>query len=58
MRWLPVGAAWAAGRWYIYTETAFSDGNYFVGGNPYTNFGANQNAKWQYRININFGYYF
>ncbi|MBC2595720.1 hypothetical protein H5P28_15745 [Ruficoccus amylovorans] len=53
-----VGAAWAAGRWYIYTETAFSDGNYFVGGNPYTNFGANQNQTWEYRININFGYYF
>ncbi|QYY36751.1 hypothetical protein [Ruficoccus sp. ZRK36] len=53
-----VGAAWAAGRWYIYTETAFSNGNYFVGGDPYTNFGANLNETWEYRININFGYYF
>ncbi|NBC47939.1 MAG: hypothetical protein GVY22_08110 [Gammaproteobacteria bacterium] len=70
-----LGAAWARGGWYIYTDLAFSDGNYFVGnenedGNPegYSNlfsptdgvgdFGANGNDHWNYRFNINFGYYF
>jgi hypothetical protein len=70
-----LGAAWARGNWYIYTDLAFSDGNYFVGnenedGNPegYSNiysptlgvgdFGANANDHWNYRFNINFGYYF
>jgi hypothetical protein len=70
-----IGAAWARGGWYIYTDLAFSDGNYFVGNEnkdgvaePYTNiysptggvgdFGANANDHWNYRFNINFGYYF
>jgi hypothetical protein len=70
-----LGAAWARGGWYIYTDAAFSDGNFFVGnetdaGTPesYTNiyspidgagdFGANANDRWNYRLNINFGYYF
>lgn len=70
-----VGAAWARGGWYIYTDLAFSDGNFFVGnetsqGTPeaYSNiydpilgagdFGANANDHWNYRFNINFGYYF
>ncbi len=52
------GAAWAHNGWYIYTEYAYSDGNSFVGGEPFTNFGANENATWQGRFNINFGYYF
>ncbi|MBK1703950.1 hypothetical protein CKO40_05185 [Halochromatium glycolicum] len=72
-----LGAAWARGGWYIYTDLAFSDGNYFVGsetedGNAETfndadlfsstagvgDFGANGNDHWNYRFNINFGYYF
>ena len=61
------GAAWANGGWYIYTEVALSDGNYFVGdrNDDYSNlfdgvgdFGANGNDQWQYRVNFNFGYYF
>ena len=52
------GAAWAHNGWYIYTEYAYSNGNSFVGGEPFTNFGANLDAKWQGRFNINFGYYF
>jgi hypothetical protein len=62
-----VGAAWARGGWYIYTDLAWSNGNYFVGsdGDDYSNvfdgvgdFGANGNDAWNYRFNINFGYYF
>ncbi len=50
------GMAIAKGGWYIYTDYALSDGNYFVG--PGGDFGSNQNNDWQYRFNINFGYYF
>lgn len=62
-----VGAAWASGGWYIYTDLAFSDGNYFVGnkGDNYSNvfngvgdFGVNGNDRWNYALHINFGYYF
>jgi hypothetical protein len=62
-----LGAAWARNGWYIYTDLAFSDGNYFVGdkGDNYGNivdgvgdFGVNGNDDWNYRFNINFGYYF
>ncbi|MBK5968937.1 MULTISPECIES: hypothetical protein [Thiorhodovibrio] len=70
-----LGAAWASGGWYIYTDLAFSDGNYFVGNetkdgtaegfsNIYSptlgagDFGADANNDWNYRFNINFGYYF
>ena len=53
---LVVGAAWASGGWYIYTDVAFSDGNFFVGNKG--DFGANADDGWQYRININLGYYF
>jgi len=62
-----VGAAWARQGWYIYTDLAFSDGNYFVGskGDNYSNifdgvgdFGVDGNNEWNYRFNINFGYYF
>ncbi len=62
-----VGAAWARQGWYIYTDLAFSDGNYFVGnkGDNYGNiydgvgdFGVDGNNEWNYRFNINFGYYF
>ncbi|MBA2879778.1 hypothetical protein HNR65_000085 [Desulfosalsimonas propionicica] len=58
-----LGAAWARGGWYIYTDLAYSNGNDFVGGEPFNDsynnrFGDNPNDEWQYRFNINFGYYF
>lgn len=53
-----VGVGWGRGAWYIYTDLAFSNGNYFVGGNEFTTFGANPDNDWQTRFNINFGYYF
>jgi outer membrane murein-binding lipoprotein Lpp len=62
-----LGAAWARGGWYIYSDLVYSNGNYFVGndGDDYSNifdgvgdFGANGNDKWNYRFNINLGYYF
>jgi hypothetical protein len=52
------GIAWASGNWYCYTEWATSNGNYFVGNDSFTEFGANPNNDWQSRFNINFGYYF
>jgi hypothetical protein len=62
-----LGAAWARGNWYIYSDLVFSDGNYFIGneGDDYSNiyhgvgdFGVTGNNKWNHRFNINFGYYF
>ncbi|TDG11870.1 hypothetical protein E2F43_16000 [Seongchinamella unica] len=64
---ITVGAAWASGGWYIYTDYVWSNGNLFIGneGDDYSNiyngvgdFGANGNDAWNYRLNINFGYYF
>jgi hypothetical protein len=55
-----LGAAWGRGGWYIYTDLAFSNGNEFVGGEtPFGDrLGANAVDDWQYRFNVNFGYYF
>ncbi|MEP5566701.1 MAG: hypothetical protein ABJN62_02600 [Halioglobus sp.] len=61
-----VGAAWASGGWYIYSDLAYSNGNYFVGdeGDDYGridgvgDFGVSGNSDWNYRFNINFGYYY
>jgi len=55
-----VGAAWARGGWYIYTEVAASNGNDFVGNESgySSRFGENPNEKWETRLNLNFGYYF
>lgn len=66
-----VGAAWAHGNWYIYSDLVFSNGNDFVGnrevsgprnfgatGGFTSQFGENANDSWQTRFNINFGYYF
>jgi hypothetical protein len=62
-----LGAAWARGGWYIYSDLVYSNGNYFVGddGDDYSNifdgvgdFGVTGNDKWNYRFNINLGYYF
>ena len=60
-----IGSAFARGNWYIYTDLALANGNYFVG--PYysdpvakttNNFGANTSSDIEHRLNINFGYYF
>ena len=62
-----LGAAWASGNWYIYSDLVYSNGNFFVGddGDDYSNifdgvgdFGVTGNDKWNYRFNINLGYYF
>lgn len=64
---ITLGAAWASGGWYIYSDYVWSNGNLFIGneGDDYANiyrgvgdFGANGNDRWNYRFNINFGYYF
>ncbi len=63
------GAAWANKGWYIYSEVGLSDGNDFIGNEAgygsspgpewaSNRFGANQSNEWEYRFNINFGYYF
>ncbi len=61
-----LGAAWASGGWYIYTDLVYSNGNTFVGdiGDDYSrvdgvhDLGVNGNDRWNYRLNFNFGYYF
>ena len=61
-----LGSAWARGGWYIYSDLAYSNGNYFVGnkGDDYSrvdgvgDFGFNGNDDWNYRLNLNFGYYY
>jgi hypothetical protein len=53
-----IGTAWARGGWYIYTDIAFSNGNYFIGDDSFTTFGENPDDDWQSRFNVNFGYYF
>ncbi len=66
---LVAGAAWTNNGWYIYTDLAYSNGNDFVGNEAgygtspgpawsSNRFGANQTDEWEYRFNINFGYYF
>jgi hypothetical protein len=63
------GMSIARGGWFIYVDYAWSDGNYFVGNDSdeyadtyaaskVGDFGADQNDDWNYRFNINFGYYF
>ena len=51
-----MGASWVWAGWYVYTDLAFSDGNFFVGSGG--NFGANQSNDWEKRININIRHYF
>ena len=62
-----LGSAWASGGWYIYSDLAYSNGNLFVGnkGDDYANlyhgvgdFGVDGNDKWNYRFNLNLGYYY
>ena len=54
-----VGAAWTIGALYMYSDLAFSDGNYFVGfDSAGGDFGANGDDSWNWRLNFNFRYYF
>jgi hypothetical protein len=62
-----VGSAWASGGWYIYSDLAYSNGNLFIGDTDdnYANiyhgvgdFGADGNNRWNYRFNLNLGYYY
>ena len=63
-----LGASWTVlGALYVYSDLALSNGNFFVGndGDSYDNiltgvgdFGANGNNSWNWRANLNFGYYF
>ena len=62
-----LGSAWASGGWYIYSDLAYSNGNLFVGnkGDNYSSiydgvgdFGVDGNNKWNYRFNLNLGYYY
>lgn len=58
-----VGSALSRGNWYIYTDLALANGNYFVGPSTSSdggtnNFGANTGNKIEHRFNVNFGYYF
>ncbi|MGE0621894.1 MAG: hypothetical protein AB7I04_09920 [Pseudomonadales bacterium] len=64
---LTLGAAWSRAGWYVYTDLAWSTGNLFVGndGDDYSNlyegvgdFGVTGNDRWNWRFNVNFGYYF
>ena len=52
-----LGASWTLfGALYLYSDLALSDGNYFAGSDG--DFGANENNAWNWRANVNFGYYF
>ena len=54
-----VGAAWTIGALYLYSDLAFSDGNYFVGfDDAGGDFGGNEDDSWNWRLNLNFRYYF
>ena len=68
-----LGASWTLfGALYVYSDLALSNGNGFVGNvdadgnkedyaNIYTgagDYGANGNDAWNWRANVNFGYYF
>ena len=65
---ITLGASWTVlGALYVYSDLALSNGNFFVGndGDSYDNiltgvgdFGANGNNSWNWRANLNFGYYF
>jgi hypothetical protein len=52
-----LGASWTLfGDLYVYSDLALSDGNYFAGADG--DWGANENNVWNWRANVNFGYYF
>lgn len=52
-----LGASWTLfGALYVYSDLALSDGNYFAGADG--DWGANENNVWNWRANVNFGYYF
>ena len=53
-----IGSSFWRGGWFIYLDVAFSDGNFFVGGDHFNDFGPNTGSKMQSRVNLNLGYYF
>ena len=70
---ITLGGSWTLfSALYLYSDLALSNGNFFVGNvdadgnqedyaNIYTgagDFGANGNNAWNWRANLNFGYYF
>ena len=59
---LTLGAAWVSGGWYVQSDLHYANGTVFIGetsGIPNQDrLSANPFNDWQYRFNINFGYYF
>ena len=59
---LTIGASWTLfGSLYVYSDFAISDGNPFVGNDGAGDLAANEDSddkKQNYRLNLNFGYYF
>lgn len=53
-----LGMSFSRDNWLIYCDWAWSNGNYFVGDKSFTDFGANAGQRWQWRLNLNFGYYY
>lgn len=56
-----LGAAVTSGKWFNYFDFAIGRGAPFVGNrgdNFFSGLSSNQDAKWNYRFNINLGYYF
>ena len=53
------GANWTIlSTLYVYSDFALTDGNFFVGNQGSNNFGVNEDNIWNWRLNLNFGYYF
>lgn len=59
---ITIGASWTFyGALYVYSDFALSDGNPFVGNDGAGDLAANEDSdekKQNYRLNLNFGYYF
>ncbi|MDE0635798.1 MAG: hypothetical protein OXI43_08105 [Candidatus Poribacteria bacterium] len=59
---IAIGASWTLfGSLYVYSDFAVSDGNPFVGNDGAGDLAANEDyddKKQNYRLNLNFGYYF
>ena len=54
-----LGANWTIlSTLYVYSDFALTNGNFFVGNQGSNNFGANEDDVWNWRLNLNFGYYF
>lgn len=68
---ITLGAQFLRGDWLIYSDLALSNGNYFIGNETnhgsadnynridgVGDWGLNGNDHWNYRLTLNFGYYF